>query len=66
MFKNWFFVICAVLAVSGLPYYAQDISEFLPHNAGLESATQSPIAASAQRQTPAQPVAHADLVRDPG
>ena len=58
MFKNWFFVICAVLAVSGLPYYAQDISEFLPHNAGLESATQSPIAASAQRQTPAQPVAH--------
>ena len=37
MLKNLFLVSCAVLAVSGLPYYAQDIAAFLPQNTGLGS-----------------------------
>ncbi len=58
MFKNLFIISCAVLAVSGLPYYAQDISAFLSAEAGLEDATaQKPVAAPVQ-QVPAKPLAH--------
>ncbi|MDP2118921.1 MAG: TIGR02281 family clan AA aspartic protease [Hoeflea sp.] len=57
MFKNLFIICCAVLAVSGLPYYAQDISAFLSPNAGLEEATAPQVAASVQ-PAPARPVAH--------
>ncbi len=57
MFKNLFLISCAVLAVSGLPYYAQDLRAFLPQNAGLETATATPVAARAS-EVPVKPLAH--------
>lgn len=57
MFKNLFIISCTVLAVSGLPYYAQDISAFLSTDAGLEEATATPVAAPVQ-PVPAKPLAH--------
>ncbi|MBC7280980.1 TIGR02281 family clan AA aspartic protease [Hoeflea sp.] len=59
MFKNLFIISCAVLAVSSLPYYAQDISAFLSTQAGLEEATaERPMAAAPAQPVPARPVAH--------
>ena len=61
MFKNLFLVSCAVLAVSGLPYYAQDISAFLSTDAGTgaktEPAPPQRVAASVQ-PVAAKPQAH--------
>lgn len=57
MIKNLFIICCAVLALSGLPYYAQDISAYLSKDVGLESATRAPTAASVQT-APAKPLAH--------
>lgn len=57
MFKYLFLMSCVVLAVSGLPYYAQDLRAFLPQNAGLEAATAKPVAAPAP-EIPAKPLAH--------
>lgn len=57
MLKNLFLISCTVLAVSGLPYYAQDLGIFSPQNAGPEAATAMPVAAPAQ-EIPANPVAH--------
>ena len=57
MFKNLFIISCAVLAISGLPYYFQDNSEFQSENVGLEEATAQPVAAPVQ-QVPAKPLAH--------
>ena len=61
MFKNIFLISCAVLAISGLPYYAQDISAFLSKQAGTEAVTEPAaphgFAASVQ-PAPAKPQAH--------
>lgn len=57
MFKNMFLVCCAVLAVSGLPYYAQDISAFISQDAGLETADEMQVSV-ATKNPPQQPVAH--------
>lgn len=57
MLKNLFLVCCAVLAVSGLPYYAQDILAFLPQDTNLETAPQKPAASRAQKVA-AKPTAH--------
>lgn len=57
MFKNLFLISCAVLAVSGLPYYAQDLGLFAPQNAGPETATATPVAAPAP-EIQAKPLAH--------
>ena len=57
MFKYVFFMCCAVLVVSGLPYYAQDLSAFVSKDAGLETATATPVAAPVQK-VPARPTAH--------
>lgn len=61
MFKNLFLICCTVLVVSGLPYYAQDISAFLskeaPKDAPVESVSPQPVAASVQ-DVPAKPLAH--------
>jgi aspartyl protease family protein len=42
MLKNVFLVSCAVLVISGLPYYAQDISALMPQGARHETAAQVP------------------------
>ncbi|MBU4531651.1 MAG: TIGR02281 family clan AA aspartic protease [Hoeflea sp.] len=57
MFKNLFIISCAVLAISGLPYYFQDNSAFQSENVGLEAATEKPVAALAE-PVPARPTAH--------
>ncbi|MDP2731970.1 MAG: TIGR02281 family clan AA aspartic protease [Hoeflea sp.] len=57
MVKNLFLISCAVLAVSGLPYYAQDLAAFLPQDVGLEAATAPPVAAPAP-EIAAKPLAH--------
>lgn len=57
MLKNLFLISCTVLAVSGLPYYAQDLGIFSPQDTGTESATATPVAAPAQ-EIPAKPLAH--------
>ena len=48
MFKNLFIISCAVLAISGLPYYFQDDSELQSENVGLEAASAKPMAAPVQ------------------
>ncbi|WP_417409123.1 retropepsin-like aspartic protease family protein [Hoeflea sp.] len=59
MIKNIFFVSCAVLVISGLPYYAQDISALVSQQAEPETGTQapSPLAAKVQK-TASKPTAH--------
>ncbi|MDF1610371.1 TIGR02281 family clan AA aspartic protease [Hoeflea sp. YIM 152468] len=57
MFKNLFLVCCAVLAVSGLPYYAQDISGFISQDVGLETADDKQISAAVAK-APQQALAH--------
>jgi aspartyl protease family protein len=57
MIKNIFFAFCAVLVVSGLPYYAQDISALVSQDEGLEAAPDKP-AHSLAKQTAAKPMAH--------
>ena len=42
MIKNILLVSCAVLVISGLPYYAQDISALISQDAELEAAPQAP------------------------
>jgi len=55
--KNLFFVFCAVLVVSGLPYYARDISALTDANTGSEGAHHESAAVLAKK-TAAKPVAH--------
>ncbi|GAB5464246.1 MULTISPECIES: retropepsin-like aspartic protease family protein [Hoeflea] len=57
MIKNIFLVSCAVLAISGLPYYAQDISSFLASETAPEAASARPVAYQPQTAK-AQPKAH--------
>ncbi|KGF70135.1 hypothetical protein LL06_06940 [Hoeflea sp. BAL378] len=57
MFKNLFLISCAVLAVSGLPYYAQDISAYLSTEAGTAETAPQRVAASVQPAA-AKPQAH--------
>lgn len=57
MFKNLFLICCAVLAVSSLPYYAQDISKFMSQDVGLEKADEMQTS-EVPEKTPQQPVAH--------
>jgi len=57
MMKNLFLVSCAVLAVSGIPYYAQDISTLLTADADSQAAVQVPTANRVQKVA-ANPTAH--------
>ena len=57
MLKNIFLVSCAVLAVSGLPYYAQDISAFVSQDTASGTAASSPAPSRAQTVA-AKPSAH--------
>ena len=57
MSKNLFLVCCAVLVVSGLPYYAQDISAFVSPDAELEAVPEKP-SPSRVEKTAAKPMAH--------
>ncbi|OCW58061.1 retropepsin-like aspartic protease family protein [Hoeflea olei] len=58
MLKNLFLVCCSVLAVSSLPYYAQDISTYLSREAAPKTASPSPVTSHAQPAEAAKPVAH--------
>lgn len=58
MFKNLFLISCAVLVVSGLPYYAQDISAFVSPDAGTEAMVQEPSASLAHTTAASKPPAH--------
>lgn len=57
MIKNIFLVSCAVLAISGLPYYAQDISSFVSSETGSETTSTKPVSYQPQTRQ-AQPKAH--------
>ena len=57
MLKNLFLVCCVVLVVSGLPYYAQDITAFISQDAKLDVASQKPSPNQAQ-MIAAKPTAH--------
>ena len=57
MSKNLFLVFCAVLVVSGLPYYAQDISAFVSDNPELETTPPKPVPSRTQ-SIAAKPTAH--------
>jgi len=57
MIKNIFLVSCAVLVISGLPYYAQDISALVSDDAGQENVTREPSAVKVQK-TASQATAH--------
>jgi len=57
MSKNLFLVFCAVLVVSGLPYYAQDISAFVSENPELETTPPKPVPGRTQNIA-AKPTAH--------
>ncbi|MCY0092946.1 TIGR02281 family clan AA aspartic protease [Hoeflea ulvae] len=57
MFRNLFYICCAVLAVSSLPYYAQDLDAFLPQDAGLEAATATPVEPP-EKEVAARQLAH--------
>ena len=48
MLKNIFLVSCAVLVISGLPYYAQDISVFVSKDSATGAEAALPIASRAQ------------------
>ena len=57
MLKNIFLVSCAVLVISGLPYYAQDISAFV--SKGAATGTEAAVPAPSRAQTvAAKPSAH--------
>lgn len=57
MLKNIFLISCAVLAVSGLPYYAQDLSTLLSQDTA--TGTEAAIPAPSRAQTvAAKPSAH--------
>jgi aspartyl protease family protein len=56
MIKNIFLVSCAVLAISGLPYYAQDISSFVSSETGSETTSTKPVSYQPQTRQ-AQPKA---------
>lgn len=57
MSKNLFLVFCAVLVVSGLPYYAQDISAFVSQDATSEADPQKPAFNQVQKVA-TEPTAH--------
>lgn len=57
MFKNLFFISCALLVVTGLPYYARDISAFVSQDAGSETAVETPDPRLSSA-TAAKPLAH--------
>ena len=57
MSKNLFLVFCAVLVVSGLPYYAQDISAFVSKAPELGATPPKP-APSPTQNIAAKPTAH--------
>lgn len=57
MLKNLLLVCGAVLVVSGLPYYAQDISALVSQDAKLEVAPQKPTPSTMQKVA-AKPTAH--------
>ena len=57
MVKHLFLISCAVLAVSGLPYYAQDLSELISPEASTETAAE-PGHYNPEGNAPARPVAH--------
>lgn len=60
MSKHLFVICCAVLVVSGLPYYAQDISGLISKDGTSETPTQNPaVGADAPVQkVAASPTAH--------
>lgn len=57
MFKNLFFISCALLVVTGLPYYARDISALVSRDANVQAPVQTPALNLAQK-TAAKPQAH--------
>ncbi|SOE17088.1 aspartyl protease family protein [Hoeflea halophila] len=57
MIKNIFLVSCAVLIISGLPYYAQDFSALVSNDTGQEQPASKPTPAKAQK-TLSQATAH--------
>src|SRR5690606_15462874 len=57
VFKNLFLISCAVLVISGLPYYARDISAIVSRDAGPGTAAQAP-AVNLANPADAKPVAH--------
>ena len=57
MIKNLFLISCTVLALAGLPYYAQNFEASLPANTEAAPANRQHMAASVQ-PAPAKPVAH--------
>ena len=59
MSKHLFVICCAVLVVSGLPYYAQDISELVSKDAASEAPPERPARSQAPvKQVAAAPTAH--------
>lgn len=60
MSKHLFVICCAVLVVSGLPYYAQDISELVSKDAASETPPQHPAvsAGAPVQKAAAAPAAH--------
>lgn len=59
MSKHLFVVCCAVLVVSGLPYYAQDISALVSQDGASETAPQKPASGGSQvKSIAAKPTAH--------
>ncbi|WP_417433180.1 TIGR02281 family clan AA aspartic protease [Hoeflea sp.] len=57
MLKNIFLISCAVLVISGLPYYARDISAFVSKDTKAVAAAPNPAAARTQAVA-AKPLAH--------
>ena len=57
MLKNIFLVSCAVLAISGLPYYAQDISALVSQDSAADNEAATPTSSRAQ-PVAAKPTAH--------
>jgi len=57
MLKNIFLVSCAVLAISGLPYYAQDISALVSQDSAADNEAATPTSSRAQTVA-AKPTAH--------
>ncbi len=57
MLKNIFLVSCAVLAISGLPYYAQDISALVSQDSAADNEAAIPTPGRAQAVA-AKPTAH--------
>lgn len=57
MIKNIFLASCAVLIISGLPYYAQDISALVSNDSGQDQPAPKPAPAKAQGTLP-QTTAH--------